>query len=221
MVIHFGSSHFSEYLKFSGWTLAQRGPSAGPGVGAIAQKVVWPWKCSRSIQSCGVKTYFLPLPLFSYDLGLVTSPLWALLPPLGVEISMPPAWRAVMRSGCEDLAWIQHKTRLLCSVVISPQKSFRIVEAYSKPLLLQRKSRAHSDTPALEHRHKWKLVLQKHNVQKPYGSPQKSKHSEKLFSNISKEEDFPLEGGNRRQKMLPWPAPKQKTLASINSSCKS
>ena len=128
-----------------------------------------------------------------------------MLPPLGVEITMPPAWRAVMRNGCEDLAWTQHKTRLLCSVVISPQKSFRIVEAYSKPLLLQRKSRAHSDTPALEHRHKWKLVLQKHNVQKPYGSPQKSKHSEQLFSNISTEEAFPLEGGNRRKKMLSWP----------------
>lgn len=51
-------------------------------------------------------------------------------------MTMPPAWRAVMRNGCEDLARTQHKGQLFSARLSSPQKSFRIVEAYSKPLLL-------------------------------------------------------------------------------------
>lgn len=56
-----------------------------------------------------------------------------------------------------------------------PQESSPTAVAYSK-LLLHRRSRTHSDTPAMEHRHRWKLSWQKHNGQEPYASPQKSKH---------------------------------------------
>ena len=136
---------FSSILEIF-WMNTGRCPSAGPWVGKIAEKVVSPWKCNGSIQSCGVKTYFLPLSLFSYDLGLEASSLWALLPCLGVEITTPPAWRAVMRNGCVDLAWTQHKIRLFSAQLTSPpppQKSSPIVEAYSKPLLLQGESRTY------------------------------------------------------------------------------
>ena len=202
------------------WMNTGRCPSAGPWVGKIAEMVVSPWKCNGSIQSCGVKTYFLPLSLFSYDLGLEASSLWALLPCLGVEITTPPAWRAVMRNGCVDSAWTQHKIRLFSAQLSSPPPPPEIISNSRGIFKTTSASGGKQNIPAMEHRHKQKLVLQKHNVHKPYASPQKSKHPKQLFSNISTKGAFPLEGGNRRQKMLLLPAPKQKILASINSSCK-